>query len=376
MSLKIAWVTVRRWDEMCTTTTDALVRGLVNRGHHVTILNSDTVGSHDSFPWKHVALKQSKWPGRKGATLAKSAQSWFKGQHHEDFDVILIDWPLASVLGRFLSKRDNHRLVLMDRSPPADATFLAKLQWRGWARAWSMLGQGLFSEGLVVSKAHQNYVVNQIGVNINNVHCIPAGVHLGEFQIAPTWQGGPWKFVYHGRLDKHRGVLALPMLMRILTNKGFDVHLTLIGDGDVLGVLQEMAKNEPLLSVVSQVPREQIPSLLEKQHIGLLPMPQSRVWSLASPLKRSEYLAAGLLVYGIEHSGHQIDGASETWFNLSSQKDFHEQAGQWIGELSQLTKETLEKRSLLARSYAEKHCSWEASVGALEEILQSISLEQ
>ena len=182
--MNVAWVTVRRWNDMCTTTTDALIRGLVNRGHDVTVLNPDEVGSHDAFAWKHIPLQQSKWPGRKAATLAKNARTWFKQHADAEFDVILVDWPLAPVLGQSLANR-NCRLVLMDRSPPADATFLAKLQWRSWKKAWSMMKKGVFSKGLVVSKAHQGEVVRHIGVNNQYVHSIPAGVNLEEFHIAP-----------------------------------------------------------------------------------------------------------------------------------------------------------------------------------------------
>jgi len=373
--MNIAWVTVRRWDDMCTTTTDALVRGLIKRGHRVTILNADAPKSHDAFPWNHVALHQSKWPGRKAVTLAKSARTWCKSNTGAPFDVMLVDWPLAPVLGRNFDNL-NRRLVLMDRSPPADANLLAKLQWRGWSKAWSMLKKGAFSDGLVVSQAHREYVVQQTGVDINKVQSIPAGVTFEEFQVAPTRKEGPWKFIYHGRLDKHRGVLALPMLMRKLLNKGFEVHLTLIGDGDVLSVLQEMAETEPFLSVISQVPRQDIPSYLEKQHIGLLPMPQSQIWALASPLKRSEYLAAGLFVYGTDHGGHQIQGDIDTWFKLVPQEDFHEAAGEWVRELSKLTHEELLQRSRSARAYAETHCSWETSILALERVLQSASMER
>jgi hypothetical protein len=99
-------------------------------------------------------------------------------------------------------------------------------------------------------------------------------------------------------------------------------------------------------------------------------MPPSRVWTLASPLKRSEYLAAGLLVYGIDHSGHQIQGDIDAWFKLAPQEDFHEMAGEWVRELSTLTQEDLQERSRMARAYAETHCSWETSVVALESVLQ------
>ena len=373
MELNIAWITVRHWDDMCTTTTDALMRGLVERGHTVTLFNSDSPEVHSDAPWHHVALGQSSVRGRKAASLAKHAQTWFATHPDDGFDVVLVDWPLAPVLGRSLSKR--YRLVLIDRSPPADATLLAKFQWRSWKKAWSMLKDGLFSEGLVVSKAHQAFVVEKTGAPTKRIFPVPAGVHLTAFETTSMPENKVWKFVYHGRLDKHRGVLALPMLMQRLTNDGFDVHLTLIGNGDAFDVLQTMAERTPQLSVISSVPREEIPSHLQQHHIGLLPMPDSTVWSLASPLKRSEYLASGLLVFGVDHAGHRIEAKEDAWFRLAAQERFHEEASQWLEELSSMATEELQACSRSSRSYAEHRCSWEGSVGLLEEVLQSSSEE-
>jgi glycogen synthase len=50
--------------------------------------------------------------------------------------------------------------------------------------------------------------------------------------------------VYHGRLDKHRGVLALPMLVQKLLNHGVQVQLTLIGQGDAFEALESIAANQ------------------------------------------------------------------------------------------------------------------------------------
>ena len=129
----------------------------------------------------------------------------------------------------------------------------------------------------------------------------------------------------------------------------------LIGDGDVLDVLQSHGRGRPSPFGVLTCSKAGHSAYLEKQHIGLLPMPATRVWSLASPLKRSEYLAAGLLVYGVDHSGHRIDGASDAWFKLSPQEDFHEDAREWMEELSTLSEKTLQERSDSARSHAEAH---------------------
>ena len=71
------------------------------------------------------------------------------------------------------------------------------------------------------------------------------------------------------------------------------------------------------------MPQPQLAKQLGACHLGLLPMPDREVWRLASPLKRSEYLAAGLSVFGIEHNGHALDGVEKAWFTLVPQEDFH-----------------------------------------------------
>ena len=120
--MRIAWITVRRWADFCSTTTDALVHGLVKKGHTLTLFNADEHGSHSEAPWDHVALSQSTVPGRRAATLAKSGYTWFKQHTKQQFDVIIIDWPLVSPLGTFLSSM-GYPLVLMDGRLPLTHQF-------------------------------------------------------------------------------------------------------------------------------------------------------------------------------------------------------------------------------------------------------------
>jgi hypothetical protein len=105
---------------------------------------------------------------------------------------------------------------------------------------------------------------------------------------------------------------------------------------------------------------------LQEQHIGLLPMPDTPVWSLASPLKRSEYLAAGLLVYGVNHEGHKLDGTKSDWYCLSELETFHDSAISWLTNMSETE---LKDGSRAARKYAESHCSWQETISRLETIL-------
>ena len=82
-----------------------------------------------------------------------------------------------------------------------------------------MVDKGVFSDGFVVSEAHANFA-GKYCRRRNCIHILPAGVDTELFQpiSKPTDLEAP-SFVYHGRLDKHRGVLALPFLFN-----GFD-HL-------------------------------------------------------------------------------------------------------------------------------------------------------
>ena len=367
--MNIAWITVRRWADFCSTTTDALASGLVARGHDLTILNGDPAEAHADLPWNHVPLDQSSFSGRRGASLARSASRWFQKNQNRAYDAVIVDWPLAPGVAAELVKL-NLSIVLMDRSPPADVSLLGKLQWRVWRKAWNLVNKGVIQHGMVVSSAHREFVHHRCSVNTNLIDSIPAGVNLEHFSSKNKTFDGTWKMIYHGRLDKHRGVLALPMLVRKLLNHGVLVQLSLVGQGDAFEALSEIAANEDSITISPSQPRTEISALLESHHIGLLPMPDTPVWSLASPLKRSEYLASGLMVYGIDHAGHRLEGTAEDWFRLSPMEDFHEKAIQWLSALGEAE---AKKSSQSARTYAEDHCSWEKSVEALELVLQSIS---
>jgi len=93
------------------------------------------------------------------------------------------------------------------------------------------------------------------------------------------------------------------------------------------------------------------------------------MWAIASPLKRSEYAASGLLIYGINHSGHRFNSEEDqNWMNLVQQHDFHEEALAW---LKSLDADTLQRLGLEARQFAEENLSWEKTVDALENALLS-----
>ena len=94
-------------------------------------------------------------------------------------------------------------------------------------------------------------------------------------------------------------------------------------------------------------------------------MPDKRIWRLASPLKRGEYLASGMIVLGINHTGHQMD-KSDNWLELFDENKFVQSSVEFI---SNLDLEHLRESQKNARKYAESNLDWSYSVAILEDIL-------
>ena len=176
----------------------------------------------------------------------------------------------------------------------------------------------------------------------------------------------------HGRLDKNRGILLLPILIQKLIKTGEDAKLLLIGEGDAWSKLHSIVQTNDNIVLKKSVPITEIASLVRHCDVGLLPMPESGVWTLASPLKRSEYAASGLAILGIDHSGHRLEGGEVEWMKLVNQEQFLAEGINWLKMLAN-DNSKLEQLKLQSRQYAEENMSWSHSVDALEKVLKSVS---
>ena len=94
-------------------------------------------------------------------------------------------------------------------------------------------------------------------------------------------------------------------------------------------------------------------------------MPDKRIWRLASPLKRGEYLASGMIVLGINHTGHQMDN-SGGWLQLFDENKFVQSSVDFIRNLDS---ERLRQSQIDAREYAVANLDWSHSVTILEDVL-------
>ena len=347
--MKVAWLSSRvLGSDLCSTTQIQLANGLVDKGHSVDFY-SPGVSTNNQFT--HHQIGRSSVRGFQASSVAKNLLA--KLDEINLAEVVLIDWPIFKI-----AKQIKQPVVLIDRGPPADSGILAKLQWRPWRKAWKNV-----SRGTTVSNAHKEFVLMQNRVAKPSIGVIPAGVNLESF--TPSKKEGPIKLAYHGRVDVHRGVMSLPMILARLHSQGIEATLHIHGIGDAVERLKSMELEG--LEVTDALPQDDLAKLLSKYDVGLLPMPEKKVWSLASPLKRSEYLACGMIVCGIDHAGHRVDNSGD-WLQLFSQKEFISDTVLWIKSLDRGRLSALQQES---RTYAEENLSWAHSVDALESIILS-----
>jgi glycosyltransferase involved in cell wall biosynthesis len=292
---------------------------------------------------------------------------WFTSKVVDGPSVALVDWRIANAIVPLLRKR-NIPWILIDRSPPADKGLLSILQWPSWKRSWKLAMKGNSSCGCVVSEAHRNFVIHKTGAHTESIVTLPAGVDLEQFQSGDRFE--KLTLIYHGRLDRHRGVMALPMLLRKSQSLGIDAELILVGEGDAFSGLQAIAENDASIKLKPSLPQKELAKLLSHCHVGLLPMPERKVWTIASPLKRSEYAASGLLIFGIDHAGHRFTTDEELgWMNLVPQDEFHDAGGKWLAHVQDSDFEALSRKS---RMFAEKNLAWERTVEALDNAIHSL----
>tara|TARA_B100000767_G_C19748559_1_gene529685 strand:+ start:1027 stop:2016 length:990 start_codon:yes stop_codon:yes gene_type:complete len=318
--------------------------------------------------WEHVKIKQSKIKGRKGATLANNIVK-FLSKNIDNCNLLFIDWPLVGKVGA-LADKIGLPWICIDRSPPADSGIFAALQSRVWKKTWRYVSLSTKSKqclgGTVVSKAHQDMISKKFQVKPGNLCILMAGVNLSQFITKDNNERlSGLNLVYHGRIDRNRGIMNLPLILEKLLEHDIDAKMHFIGDGDVYHILENISRTQPNLILHGKKNHDEIPKEICNYQIGLLPMPPISAWIIASPLKRSEYLASGLVVLGVNHSGHHLpcDEPDSEWYALVEQENFVTDAIAQIMKWN--NKGNFTEMGLKSRTYAEENLDWNITVNSL-----------
>lgn len=358
--MNIIWFSGRHFDDLCATTQKSLAKGLVEKGHSLTFVNPDSDNPSEDYSWNHQGLNVKSIPGLNSISIARKMRQWLMKNPPDNDTIVILDWRVAYKLSPLLDA-SKVPWILMDRSPPADGNVLSRLQWYFWKRSWKLVKNHTTAVGCVVSEAHKNFIINILGLSPNKITVIPAGVDTKLFNNGK--KSDILQLTYHGRLDKNRGLKQLIEIHSRLIQDGQNVKLNFHGKGNTKLSLEKYSSDS--VTITGQLSSEDLSEKLSNYDIGFLPMPDQKVWRLASPLKRSEYLACGMVVLGIDHSGHVIKGAGD-WFQLFDQAHFVDKTVEFIKNL-ELNK--LRELQNQARLFAESNLDWSVSVDRLNDLI-------
>lgn len=119
-------------------------------------------------------------------------------------------------------------------------------------------------------------LVRQWGVPPEKCVVIPGGVEIEKFtSVADRQFSNELRLIYLGRLDDaSKGVMLLGPILKMLVRAGISFHLDVVGNGPDEDRLRKSLLNpcfSDRVALHGPVPRQEIPSLLRRAHVLLLP---------------------------------------------------------------------------------------------------------
>jgi glycosyltransferase involved in cell wall biosynthesis len=357
--MRLLWITGRELgSDMASTTEISLATSLKEIGVDVVMIHPGT--EKNKYLFEMISVKKIKFPGLNTISGAKNIRRVLSEDKFEfdDFDAVLIDWRYVPFLVNLLSEINNPWYII-DRGPPVNNNFLTWLQGSTWKKAWNIADK-YARGGFIVSERHLEYIKKRFTIKLN-IEILPAGSEKNVFVRDRKNIFDRVEMAYVGRIDSNRDIKSIIRLSNRLEDIGLDHRIDIFGEGDYSDVLRRKISKNNNIRYLGKIEKIDVQKILAEKHIGIMPMPKKEIWRMASPLKLSEYIAAGLLIVGPKHKGNQIVG-DEVWSLLTDGSD-------WTIPAVQEIVECMPKWDKLSKAAIEsqKKVEW-------EEIAKSIKL--
>ena len=259
-------------------------------------------------------------------------------------DIAIVEWTAVEGAHSEL-KAKSIPWIMMDRSPPTSRGIVGYIQRMQYRKAWKIARNQ--SIGVAVKSNHHIDPTAEIPFVI-----VPGGVDSSSFEVDRSERESP-VLVHHGSISKVRE-------LHRLVSMGLDIRF--IGSGNAVNQLRSLGAR-----VDDALPSDQIPMILSEADIGLLHLPDRPEWRGASPLKVSEYAAAGLCVVCSDVSGVS-EFEDEEWLTLVPLGD-DEAFYSAINELLECEISEIRRRGETARIWARKNRDWSVCVSDLEKLI-------
>jgi colanic acid biosynthesis glycosyl transferase WcaI len=138
-------------------------------------------------------------------------------------------------------------------------------------------------------------VAARYGLDREKIVHLPNGVDTEEFE--PTETDAEPTIVYTGSVGHAQDLESCVRAMSQVDHP--DASLKIVGDGDIKGHLERVAREENLNGTVEftgLVPREEVPEILDEAMIGIAPLKSDDSLEYAVPTKAYEYMSYELPV--------------------------------------------------------------------------------
>jgi glycosyltransferase involved in cell wall biosynthesis len=215
----------------------------------------------------------------------------------------------------------SHTKVIMDtRSMPMDtATTKGKLRYISFKLShWlaSVLADG--------QTAITEEMVKTVRIPRNQLLGVwPSGVNPDEFSSCLAnrkWPKAedPVKLIYLGTLRPERNLITMLEAVALARREGVNVRLEVIGEGSQRAELEDYARSvgNGIIKVSPPVASKDVPLVLSRAHIGLLPFQDVPKMRVSSAIKLFEYMAAGMPLIAtriVAHTEVLRDGKFVFW---------------------------------------------------------------
>ncbi len=322
--MRLLWITGRRiGSDLAARTEIELAKGIISLGVSLTVICPGEEGVVSKALPRNtnlVTVEQSTIPGMKTISAGLRIASKIRSLNTE-YDYCIIDWRLVNFCEKDL-ERIGLKWAIIDRGPPAFPGILPKIQKILWRRNWNIANKKS-DLGFVVSEEHAKLVRRKTDYSRDLIF-LNAGVPKSWLESATVKEPiNEIIFCYSGALDRKRGIDGLISLSEKMEHLPIPGRIIVIGDGDFSSELIKARKKIDNIDYFGKITQlSEVERIMDKCHVGIMPMPDIEIWRISSAIKLPEYLSKGMVIIGPDHLGNRR--GNEQFYKLSK-KD-------WISE--------------------------------------------
>ena len=229
-------------------------------------------------------------------------------------------------------------------------------------------------DNIVVSSYGFIEVLESYGIDKNKIHYLPQ--HAEEKpknKLSYNFDSKVSRVVFTGNIGEAQGLDVLLDVAELLQeNNNSNIHFEIVGDGRYKETLENKISSKNLKSYFSfrgQVAKEEIPSILERNHFGFVSLADEDIFNRTLPAKVQSYMSYGIPL--LASANGEIP-----WIINKAKCGFSAPAGnakelyQVLLRANQATVEELEEMSENGYNYSASHFDKDILVEKLIKIMK------